>query len=71
MPSVRKCIHCDQPVKEIPAGIRQFGIAAPEEGYIHISPNQDGVPNCGRRTLAEHQTYTEGSSDGSNREDEF
>jgi hypothetical protein len=56
---VRFCAHCDQKVEKLPEG-KDWTTRTGDQGqYKHKVGAQDGVRNCGRQFLAEHETYTE------------
>lgn len=63
MAEARFCAFDDQPVREMQKADREWGKGNTTDGYIHDSTS--GIPSCGRRILQEHETYTEGASDGS------
>jgi hypothetical protein len=55
----RYCAHCDQPVEKLPEG-KDWTTRAGDRGqYKHSRSSTNGVANCGRQFLAEHETYTE------------
>lgn len=55
------CIYCEVPVKRTATADKTFG-KGPVGEFYHV-PKGDERP-CGRQFLAEHETYTEGDSDG-------
>lgn len=66
----RFCLFDDTEVRPITKADREWGKGpSDQEGFVHSTAGEGGVPNCGRRVLTEDQTYTMGISSG-RRDDE-
>ena len=60
---IRRCLYCDQEVKEPPDPEKVWGKGETKQGFIHNKSSSGGIPYCGRQFLNENQTYTEGDRD--------
>lgn len=63
---IRLCAHCEQEVVPIPEPTKEWTTRSGDAAqFKHRKLSENGIQNCGRQFLAEHDTYTERDSDRS------